>query len=175
MKKWVDGELVEMAPEEIEQLKNEGREYIYQERVRPKTEMEGIVALARSLVATQIAESEDKTLGIQCMALFEPWTKGNYKVGNVRTDPKTGYPYECITEHNSISNPGWTIDNRTLWKPWHSTSPDCALPFEAPTGAHDIYKVGEYMIYTDKNLYKCIENTNFSPVDYPQAWELQEG
>lgn len=31
------------------------------------------------------------------------------------------------------------------------------------------------MIYTDKNIYiyKCIQDTNFSPTDYPQAWEKQ--
>ena len=129
--------------------------------------------IQKETVLKQISESEDKTLGIQCMALFEPWTKGNYKVGDVRKDPKTGYPYECITQHDSVSNPDWTIDNRTLWKPWHSKSPEYALPYEAPTGAHDIYKVGEYMIYTDKNIYKCIQDTNFSPTDYPQAWEKQ--
>ena len=27
------------------------------------------------------------------------------------------------------------------------------------------------MIYTDGKVYKCIENTNFSPEDYPRAWE----
>lgn len=43
----------------------------------------------------------------------------------------------------------------------------------APAGAHDMYKVGEYMIYTDKNIYKCIQDTNFSPSDYPQAWKKQ--
>lgn len=93
--------------------------------------------------------------------------------GKPDTSPKTGYPYECITQHDSVSNPDWTIDNRTLWKPWHSRSIDYALPYEAPTGAHDMYKVGEYMIYTDKSIYKCIQDTNFSPTDYPQAWEKQ--
>lgn len=87
------------------------------------------------------------------MTLFDVWSQDNYKVGDVRTDPDNGYPYECITEHDSISNPDWTIDNRTLWKPCHSKVKEYALPYEAPTGAHDIYKVGEYMIYTDKNIY----------------------
>ena len=55
-------------------------------------------------VLAQIAESEDKTLGIQCMALFSVWKRGNYVVGDVRTDPDTGYPYECIVAHDSITN-----------------------------------------------------------------------
>lgn len=173
MKMFKDGKAIEMTQEQIEKKKNGDKEALYQEHIRPRTIEEGMIAFVKSLMVTQISESEDKTLGVQCMALFEPWTKGNYKVGDVRTDSKTGYPYECITQHDSVSNPDWTIDNRTLWKPWHSKSPEYALPYEAPTGAHDIYKVGEYMIYTDKSIYKCIQNTNFSPTDYPQAWEKQ--
>lgn len=129
--------------------------------------------LQREAVINQIKENDDKTLGIACMALFEPWTKANYLVGDVRTDPKTGYPYECIQAHDSTVNTDWDITVRTLWKPWHSRSLEYALPYEAPTGAHDIYKNGEYMIFTDKNIYKCIQDTNFSPTDYPQAWEKQ--
>lgn len=174
MKKYVNGEYIEMEQEEIEQLEAEAKEYEYQQRIRPRTEMEGMLALAKATLNEQIATMEDKTLGIQCMALFDTWTKDNYKVGDVRTDPDTGYPYECITQHDSISNPDWTIKNRTLWAPWHSKTAESALPYEAPTGAHDMYKTGEYMIFTDKKIYKCIQDTNYSPTDYAQAWEVQE-
>lgn len=34
-----------------------------------------------------------------------------------------------------------------------------------------MYKTGEYMIWTDGNTYKCIQDTNFSPEEYAQAWE----
>ena len=132
-----------------------------------------LLQLQKEAVINQIKENDDKTLGIRCMSLFEPWTKGNYKVGDVRTDPKTSYPYECIQAHDSTVNTDWDITVRTLWKPWHSKSLEYALPYEAPTGAHDIYKNGEYMIYTDKSIYKCIQDTNFSPTDYPQAWKKQ--
>lgn len=128
----------------------------------------------KETIMQQIAKSEDKTLGIQCMALFEAWKEDNYEVGDVRTDPKTGYPYECITQHDGISNPEWTIKNRTLWKPWHSKSLEYALPYEAPTGAHDMYKTGEFMIFTDGKVYKALQDTNFSPTEYAQAWEVQE-
>ena len=47
----------------------------------------------------------------------------------------------------------------------------CALPWEAPTGTHDMYKTGEYMIWTDGTVKKCAQDTNFSPTEYPQAWE----
>ena len=34
-----------------------------------------------------------------------------------------------------------------------------------------MYKVGEYMIWTDGTAKKCRQDTNFSPEEYPQAWE----
>ena len=34
-----------------------------------------------------------------------------------------------------------------------------------------MYHAGEYMIWTDGSIQRCKEDTNFSPEDYPQAWE----
>lgn len=34
-----------------------------------------------------------------------------------------------------------------------------------------MYKSGEYMIWTDGSIKKCVQDTNFSPIEYPQAWE----
>lgn len=124
-------------------------------------------------ILAQIAESEDKTLGIQCMALFPVYVQGKqHDSGEVATHPETGYPYECMTAYDGSVQQDWTIDNRTLWKPWHSRKAEYALPWEAPTGAHDMYKAGEYMIWTDNKVYLCKQDTNFSPVEYAQAWEI---
>lgn len=121
----------------------------------------------------KISDDDDKTFGIACKGIFPTWVRGNYIVGDVTTDPDTGYPYECIVAHDSIINTGedYTIKNRTLWKPWHSREKEYALPWEAPTGAHDMYKAGEYMIWTDGTVKKCLRDTNFSPEEYPQDWE----
>ncbi len=124
-------------------------------------------------VLAQISESEDKTLGIQCMALFPVYEQNKYhEAGEVALHPDTGYPKECMTAYDGTVQQGWTIDTATLWKPWHSRKAEYALPWETPTGAHDMYKAGEYMIWTDGSVYKCIQDTNFSPAEYPQAWEI---
>lgn len=171
MRKCVNGECVDLTEDEVIAIEQERLDVEYKERIRPRTESEGVLALAKLFLNEKITESEDKTLGIQCMALFEPWKRGIYSVGDVRTDPKTGYPYECIAAHDSTVNTDWTIDVRTLWKPWHSRSSDYALPWVQPTGAHDMYHSGEYMIWTDKKVKKCVQDTNFSPDEYPAAWE----
>lgn len=39
----------------------------------------------------------------------------------------------------------------------------------------EIYKctrAGEYMIWTDNKVYMCKQDTNFSPAEYAQAWEI---
>lgn len=123
-------------------------------------------------IIEKIKSYEDKTLGIQCMALYPVYEQNKYhEAGEVALHPDTGYPKECMTAYDGTVQQGWTIDNRTLWKPWHSRKAEYALPWEAPTGAHDMYKAGEYMIWTDNKVYMCKQDTNFSPEEYPQAWE----
>jgi len=126
----------------------------------------------REIIRDYAATAEDKTLVIATAAYCDIWTPGVYAVGDVRTDPDTGYPYECFTAHDSTVNPGWTITERTLWKPYHSRRPEYVLPWEAPTGAHDMYKAGEYMVWTDGSVYRCKQDTAYSPDVLPGAWEV---
>lgn len=123
----------------------------------------------RNLIQEYAEKSEDKTLVIATSEYFKEWTPGSYNVGDIRTS--NGKPYECMLAHDSTSNASWDIGVRTIWKPYHSRKKEYALPYEAPTGAHDIYKSGEYMVWTDGKIYKCLMDTNYSPADYPQAWE----
>ena len=56
-----------------------------------------------------------------------------------------------------------------------SAIPNDVYPAETlpvQTGAHDMYKSVEYMIWTDNQVYKCTQDTNFSPTEYAQAWEV---
>lgn len=123
-------------------------------------------------VIEKIKSSDDKTLGIQCMALIPAYVQNKqHEVGEVATHPETGYPKECILSYDGTIQQDWTIDTPTCWKPWHSRKPEYALPWEQPTGAHDMYKAGEYMIWTGGVVKHCLEDTNFSPDEYPEAWE----
>ena len=84
----------DMTEEEIQQAQQAQAEYEYQERIRPRTEMEGLVALAKTVLTERIAENEDKTLGIACMALFQTYVQNKqHDSGEVATHPDTGYPF----------------------------------------------------------------------------------
>ena len=163
--------IVAISDEEINTMRAEAREAKHREQIRPRTLFEGMTELNRAILLDKLAETDDKTLAIACMAFFEPWTPGQYSAGDIRTDPQTGYPRECILAHNSTVNPDWTIATATLWKPYHSRKKEYALPWEAPTGVHDMYRDGEYMLWTDYGIYKCLNDTNFSPLENPSAWE----
>lgn len=123
----------------------------------------------RKLIQEYAEKAEDKTLVIATSNYFEEWKQGAYNVGDVCTS--NGYPYECIMAHDSTNNPTWDISVRTLWKPYHSRKAEFALQWEQPTGSHDMYRTGEYMVY-DGNVYMCKSDTNYSPTEYPQAWEV---
>ena len=175
MKKFVNGEYVEMTQKEIEQieeaLKNEPTMY---EPTREE-QLDALILYTQHNLTAAMTSEDDKTLAISCAALFPVWKPGVYKVGDIRvTNSIIKKPYECILDHDSIQNPDYTIDVRTLWKPYHSRQKEYALPWEVPTGSHDIYKAGEYMIWTDGKVYLAKKDTNFSPDVYPQGWELAE-
>lgn len=103
------------------------------------------------------------------MVAIRPWKPGAYATGDVRMYESN--PYKCVQGHDSTANPGWTPDTTpALWAQYHGTTPETARPWVAPTGAHDMYKQGEYMIWTDGALYHCEDDTVFSPGDYAQAW-----
>lgn len=134
--------------------------------------LESVIRYARDKMLSELSESEDKTAGIACRGLIPVYEQNRqYEVGDVRLHPETGYPRECMTAYDGSVQLDWTIDTTSLWKPWHSRKKEYALPWEAPTGAHDMYKVGEYMIWTDGTVKKCVQDTNFSPDEYAQAWE----
>jgi hypothetical protein len=104
------------------------------------------------------------------MCAIRRWKPGVFVAGDVRM--YYGVPYRCVQAHDSTSVTDWTPEDApALWMQYHGTTLDTARPWVAPAGAHDMYKVGEYMIYTDDHAYLCKSDTVYSPTDYPAAWE----
>ena len=104
------------------------------------------------------------------MVAIRTWNPATYVMGDVRM--YDGIPYRCVQPHDSTQNPTWTPEaTPALWMQYHGTTPETARPWIMPTGVHDMYKVGECMIWTDGVIYRCVENTVYSPDNYAQAWE----
>lgn len=112
---------------------------------------------------------------IRASGLYEEWEAGSYTVGDIRNSG--GQTWECFQAHDNAvypdinpNNPAWY----TFWRPLHGKSAETARPFVPVQGSHDMYKAGEYMIFTDGKTYKCLSDTAYSPTDYAAAWEEVE-
>lgn len=136
------------------------------------TAVVGDLRVAMDAVSTTVAETGNADAVIRCLQIHPAWAPGDYRhlMGQVRL--YAGYPYRVYQPHDSTHNPDWTPEGApALWIPYHGTMPETALPYRQPTGAHDMYKAGECMIWTDGTVYRCAQDTVYSPETYAQAWE----
>ena len=131
------------------------------------------IYVSRLTVNGGVVDTDDKR--IRASGLYDDWTEGTYTVGDIRN--AQGQTWECFQAHDTATYPdinpaaaAWY----TFWRPLHGKSPETARPFTPVQGAHDMYRAGEYMIYTDGLTYKCLSDTNFRPEEYGQAWEVVE-
>lgn len=130
------------------------------------------IYLSRLALAGEAVDTDDKRL--RASGLYEEWTPGKHVVGD--TYNAGGQTWECFQAYDNGVYPdvrpgesAWYTFNRPL----HGTSPETARPFVPVQGAHDLYRAGEYMTL-DGVLWLCKNDTNFSPEDYPGAWEEVE-
>ena len=132
------------------------------------------IYVARQNLTGAAIDTDDKRL--RASGLYEDWAEGAYTVGDIRN--AKGQTWECFQAHDTATYPDINPENAawfTFWRPLHGTTPETARPFVPVQGAHDMYRTGEYMVYTDGKIYRCLSDTNFSPEDYPQAWEVING
>lgn len=132
-----------------------------------------VIYLSRMNLEGKAVDDDDKR--IRASGLYEKWQAGAYDVGDIRN--AEGQTWECFNDHDNAVYPDIKPGNAawfTFWRPLHGKTPETARPFVPVQGAHDIYKAGEYMIWTDGTVQRAKMDTNFSPDDYPDAWEVVE-
>lgn len=133
------------------------------------SEAQSAAAVGR-LVLAQMAGLDDDAR-IRVSGLYEPWTTGKYEAGDIRNSG--GQTWECFQAHDCAVYPDIKPGSAawfTFWRPLHGKSPETARPFVPVQGAHDMYKIGEYAVFEDA-LYRCAQDTAYSPADYAPAWE----
>lgn len=120
--------------------------------------------------APVMTNDEVITNRVMCKA----WAEGKHTAGEVYE--ADGQIWQCIQDYDNAVYPD-IIPGGAAWntfhKPYHGTTKETAMPWVAPTGAHDMYLAGEYMIWIDGTVQKCLSDTPYSPVDYAAAWEVQ--
>lgn len=103
------------------------------------------------------------------LGVIREWKPAAYSVGDVRMFD--GDPYKCVQAHDSALNPAWNPTVESLWMEYHGTTPETARPFKHPSGTHNMYLIGEYMIWTDGTIMRAKMDTAYSPDEYAQAWK----
>ena len=138
-----------------------------EELLTPDEEIAAMQTAAVAVLRFVVADNDR----LAASALYPKWEEGQHAAGEVYT--ARGQVWECIQAYNNAVYPDIVPGNAawgTFHRPLHATSPDTARPWVQPTGAHDIYKAGEYMTL-DGVLYKCLQDTAHSPTEYANAWE----
>ena len=133
------------------------------------SEAQSAAAVGRMMLA-QMADLDDDAR-IRVSGLYEPWAAGQFEVGDIRNSG--GQTWECFQAHDCAVYPDIKPGGAawfTFWRPLHGKSPETARPFVPVQGAHDMYKIGEYAVFEDA-LYRCAQDTAYSPADYAPAWE----
>ena len=137
--------------------------------VQTTEEAAAVRADVESLFAASTMDDDEK---ISASYLCKEWKLGKYEKGEVYN--ANGQTWEVHQAYDNSINPdivpgdkSWTTFNRPL----HGKSPETARPWVAPQGAHDMYHSGAHMSFTDGELYKGVQDTNFNPTEYAQAWE----
>lgn len=111
---------------------------------------------------------------IMCSALYDEWQEGKHVAGDVFC--VGGEPWECFQNYDNAVYPDIKPGNSawyTFNRPYHGTSRETARNFVHPTGAHDMYKAGEWAVQ-DGKFTKANQDTAYSLAEYPQAWDVEE-
>lgn len=162
----VDGVLVKKEISEAE-VPLTWKQFLANETARIEEEANK-KTLAMKPLLTELVKGKSADIVIGSSDFILDWVEGSYILDDVRM--WNGQPKRCCQAHNSTGNPTWTPDVASLWAPFHATKASLALPWVSPTGAHDMYKKGEWMKYTDDFVYECLEDTDRDPATLPAKW-----
>lgn len=79
--------------------------------------------------------------------------------------------YKCIQPHMTYE--GYEPDKTpNLWNKVHTEE---IIEWYQPTGAHDAFRLGDLVRYTDNNVYESLIDYNtYSPEAYPTGWDLRD-
>ena len=105
--------------------------------------------------------------------LLTPWAAGKHALGAVVV--LDGQVWRCCQAHDSTGNEDWRPGAApALWSAYHAPSRALARPWVAPSGAHDAYQAGEWMVWTDGAAYRCLaDGTVHDPGVTPSAWAAE--
>ena len=160
MKKYVNGQYIEMTAEEIAEFQREATRFELEERTRPLTESE----VNRMLITAQINTlTVDDNTALRMTEFYPEWAAGiDYTVGyKVKYN---GLLYKCLTGHKSQE--GWEPPEAvSMWAKVLTSDDGEALPWEQPESTNG-YAVGDKVTYNGKTWQSTVDNNVWEPGVY---------
>lgn len=103
--------------------------------------------------------------------MFINWSEtGSYNVDDYRA--YNGKLFKCLQIHTGQAD--WTPDvSPSLWKEC-GVAENGILEWSQPISSSDAYMIGDEVMYEGVHYRSTIDNNVWSPVDYPQGWEVVE-
>ncbi len=161
MKKYINGEYIELTGEEIAAVKAEQTKHGLMEKYRPLTAEE----VSRMVIAQQVnALSVDDNTALRMVEFYPEWAESTaYSVGY--KVQRNGRLWRCIQAHTAIVT--WEPENASaLWaqvNETHSGAADDPIPYEDNMAlTAGLYYVQDYVVY------RCTRDTG-NPVYNPLA------
>ena len=160
MKKYINGEYIEMTAEEIAAMQAEQTKCELMEKFRPMTESE----VTRLLIAQQINSlTVDDNTALRMVEFYPEWTTDtDYAAGfKVRHN---GTLYKCLTAHASQAD--WTPDAApSLWAKVLIPDPDVIPEWEQPDSTNP-YMQGDKVTHNGKTWTSTVDNNVWTPGVY---------
>lgn len=135
--------------------------------------MKSMQAAVKAMMPTVELDQETK---MQVSGLYDTWKSEILcEVGYITN--ADGQTWECYAKLDPSLNPGvtpYTPAWHNFFKALHGKSPKTARPFTPVHAEYDMYRAGEYMVWTDDYVYECLQDTNFNPEEYAAAWKKHD-
>ena len=160
MKKYINGEYIEMTAEEIAAMKAAQAEAEAYERTRPLTESE----VTRLLIAQKINNlTVDDNTALRMVEFYPEWAADTaYPAGHkVQRGCKL---WRCLQAHTSQD--GWEPENApSLWAKVLIPNPDVIPEWEQPDSTNP-YMAGDKVAHSGKTWESTIDNNVWEPGVY---------
>lgn len=138
------------------------------------SEAQSAAAVGRMVLAQLSDLTADAKLRVS--GLYDTWQHETVcEAGDIYNH--AGQTWECYAKLDPALNPGVTPDTpawHNFFRVLHGRTPSTARPFVPPHAEYDMYRAGEYMVWTDGSIKRATQDTAYSPEDYSPAWENAE-
>ena len=163
MKRWENGEYLEMTAEEITAMQAETAKAEAYERTRPLTADE----VTRLLIAQQINTlSVDDNTALRMLEFYPEWAADTaYPAGH--KVQRGGKLWRCLQAHTSQG--GWEPENApSLWAKVLIPNPDVIPEWEQPDSTNP-YMAGDKVAHNGKTWVSAVDNNVWEPGVYGWA------